>query len=203
MAGSPVGILINARNLLGRYRWVPRPWKKCSNHIELGRKVKQCLREGHGLVLVICTISCHEADLGQGIFETDLLGGPSIANVGVESPIRALGDFGDHEAAGDVGHPVSVLWVSRSTTSRKYSFCVRELKTVRVRVQLLCIVQVSSGPAIDYDIVAVSDIITVRSVRCHCYSAQSKSVSYRALYREHRAGVLSDLHTETIKLLPS
>jgi len=36
----PIGILVNARNLFGCYRWIPGAWKQCCNNVELGGEVK-------------------------------------------------------------------------------------------------------------------------------------------------------------------
>jgi hypothetical protein len=58
-------------------------------------------------VLVGGAVGGGEADLGQGVLEANALGGLGVAQVGFEVPGGLLGDFGDDEAAGDVGDPVA------------------------------------------------------------------------------------------------
>lgn len=67
----------------------------------------------------------HEANLRQGILETDLLGGLRVPDVILDVPRCALRDLADHETAGDVWHPVG------------------ELDSVWVRVDLVVVAQVA------------------------------------------------------------
>jgi hypothetical protein len=59
----PVAVLIDARNLLGGNRWIPRPRQKRSNDIQLRSEMEQSLTEADRFMLMIGSVACHESNL--------------------------------------------------------------------------------------------------------------------------------------------
>ena len=104
---APLRINVDTSNLLRGYGGIPGSWQQGSDEFELLRREQQRLREAHGLVLVLGAVPGHKADLGQGIFETDFLGGLRVCDIGLKISFCALRDLAYYEAAGDIGDPVS------------------------------------------------------------------------------------------------
>lgn len=75
-------------------------------------------------MLIVCTVTSHEANLRERILKSDLLSDLAIMNVGLQIPLRLLRDLADDETTGDIGHPVC------------------KLHSVRPGVELICIAKV-------------------------------------------------------------
>lgn len=74
----PVAVLIDARNLLGGNRWIPRARQQRSNNIELRSEMKQSLAEANRFVLMIGSVACHESDLTQSELESCMVSRLSV-----------------------------------------------------------------------------------------------------------------------------
>lgn len=78
---TPIGIVVNAGNLLGCNSWVPWPRKDGRDELEALGAVQKCLRQRYTLMLVRSAVGGREADLRERILETVFFGCSSVSYV--------------------------------------------------------------------------------------------------------------------------
>lgn len=61
-------------------------------------------------MLVRGPIGCCEANLGQGVLESTLLGCLGVTKIGFEIPAGLLCDLANNQATRNVGDPVAFEW---------------------------------------------------------------------------------------------
>ncbi len=101
--------MVRGDDVFGEHTGVPHAGVDGRDDLEPLRGRQQRQAEGRGFVLLVRTVGGGIPGLRQGVLETGVFGDPCKLLVVVEVPAGALFDRGDHQAAGDVRHPVGEL----------------------------------------------------------------------------------------------
>ncbi|MCY1233138.1 hypothetical protein D9M72_456630 [compost metagenome] len=113
--GAAVGDVVRGDDVLGQHAGVPHAGVDGRNDLQPLRGRQQGQAEGGRLVLLVSAVGGGVPGLGQGVLEAGVLGDPGQLFVVVEVPAGALFDGGDHQAAGNVRHPVGELeWFGKT-----------------------------------------------------------------------------------------